>query len=162
MSRQFFFFDKKMLLFLFLMMVAYIAMRIYGPVETLDTKFYYSGAKAYDLFQHMTTADIYAYRLNEYFDLLLLISYTAALFVGLKKVLPSNSKIPLIALLPGLSDLIETIAILYALYSSGEQNYFEWLGFITLFKWASGAFAIGLMIFGVMRRLRTLQESNST
>ncbi len=146
MSRELFFFDKKMVSFFFLMFIAYVAMVNLGPTETLDTKFYYSGNEARDLFQRMTVADLHAYRINEYFDILLLTSYTTALFVGLRRVFSSNSRIPLFAFLPGFSDLVETSAILYALHTTGDQIFFDWLGFVTLFKWTTGALAILFLI----------------
>ena len=118
--------DKKMALLLGAMVILYILMATFGPSDSLDRKLYYSGEEARALMQSFGGAELKAYFVNELLDLLLIFSYTGALFLGLQRVYSRHIWVLALSLLVGAADFIETSTILSVLRFWVWQAAFDW------------------------------------
>jgi hypothetical protein len=135
------------------MFLLILIMENFGPSQSLDIKFYYSGAEARALIQNLHAFELKYYFRNELIDLIFIFTYTSALWIGLRRIFPNNKATATLALLPGFFDLIETIAIIYAVKRpGGPHDFFDWLGVVTSLKWIFVAIAIGAVIMGLVRR----------
>ena len=143
-------FDKKLISILGLIVLLDVAIWIYGPRDSLDIKFYYTGDQARALMLGFDQMELRKYLATALLDLALIFSYTTALVIGLKRVYASRT-VALAGFLPGVCDFIETAAILYFIVRPGPYAFFDWLGVVTLLKWTFGAilfavFAVGLAL----------------
>jgi hypothetical protein len=142
------FFDKKMVLLLGFIIGLDILMMIFGPPASLDIKLYYSGEEALALFQSFSSADKKSYFINELFDLFLLLSYTAALSLGLQRIYSRRFWTIALPIIVGACDFIETIVIISVLKFSVSQSVFDWLGVFSCIKWSLGGVLIILLLVG--------------
>jgi hypothetical protein len=146
------FFDKKTTALSLILLVLLGIMMSLGAHNTLDARLYYSAQEARDLFVVMTAPEREAYFKTEIFDLLFICSYTALFIVLFGKLFPRNLFFLYLAIVPGLCDLIETSAILYALKFAEPLYAFDWLGIFTWLKWVIGAAVVIFLIVMCRRR----------
>lgn len=147
-------FDWKLNTAILLIVVMDIAMMIFGPRDSLDVKFYYTGDQARALLESFDNLELKKYFINEIFDLGLVLSYTGALYIGMRRAYPKKRGAMILAMLPGLCDLVETSFILYALWQPGLHIFFNWLGIVTLLKWLLGGLVILFFAYGAMKERR--------
>ncbi|OFZ30120.1 MAG: hypothetical protein A2622_09730 [Bdellovibrionales bacterium RIFCSPHIGHO2_01_FULL_40_29] len=144
-------------IFLIVLLVPLITMIVLRAVmilpEILDVQLYYTGAAARNFLKALNENDLRLYKTIATLDLIFLSTYTWGVFFFTKKYF---AKIPIIlTLLPGIFDLIETTAILYALKTTVQQNYFDWLGLITCGKWVASGVLIATLASIFIKRLTT-------
>jgi hypothetical protein len=149
-------FDKKLLSFIFLILLLDLAMMTFGPRDSLDKKLYYTGAQARVFFAGLDGEQLRKYFVNELFDFMLIFSYTGALLIGLRRVYSNHLVATALALAPGLCDLIETSGIMYSLVQSGPHEFFEWLGVFTFLKWTLGGIATLAFLWKLWTGQRTV------
>ena len=89
-----------------------------------------------------------------------IISYSLLFFLGLKKIFPNQKVVVVLALLPGLFDLIETSFIIYSLKTDGTHQFFNWLGVATFLKWATGGFVLVVLAVGATKRSLRVRGSD--
>jgi hypothetical protein len=152
-------FDKKLIMFLALIIFLDIAMVRLGPHKSLDVKLYYSGDQARGLLQSFDGIELQKYFINEIFDLILIFAYSCAFFVGIQRAFPNYKNLALLGLIPGAFDLFETIAIIYALRTSGPNNFFDWLGVVTFLKWITGVVALTAFVLGVVKKFTAMPKT---
>lgn len=151
--------DKKMIFLLTTIGLIEVWMAVYGPSESLDMKYYYTGDDARALFQSFTAADVRTYFINEIFDLILLASYSFAFFLGLQRLYSPRLWTIALPLVAGVSDLIETLVIMSVLKFSNPVSFFDWLGILTCLKWT--LIVIMLFLAGVGLVLRRLSSAKT-
>ena len=151
------FFDKKVALLLFLIVVLGLVMRMIGPPDCLDLKLYYSGEQARALINSFSESDLRVYFLQEILDLVFLTSYTAFFILMLRRLYPTKIWLLIFPLIVGLSDLVETTVTLLVLKFSNLNVWFDWLGPFTFVKWALGS----IVALIILTRLFKLKFSKS-
>lgn len=142
------FFDVAMLFLLGGVFIIYILMASFGPHDSLDARLYYSGNEARSLFESFGASELKAYFINEIFDLVLIVCYTAALYLGLRRLYSTSVRMTLIPLIAGGADFIETSAIISVLKFSLSPGVFDWLGVFTFIKWSFVGMALLLILIG--------------
>jgi hypothetical protein len=151
------FFDRKMSALLLFMALILAGMIGFGPKETLDMKYFYTGDQARALLRSFSESQSQLYFVNELFDLVFIGTYTTALVIAMKRLFPGHKLTAWLSVAPGAFDLVETGTIIYALKTPGSQQYFDWLGFATCLKWTTGAIAVAALLWGA--RLSGLRSS---
>ncbi|MEK6628154.1 MAG: hypothetical protein AABY53_05970, partial [Bdellovibrionota bacterium] len=130
------YFDFRMMaLFAILAIVATLMVKI-DSQNTLDARFYYSGLEAVQYFKSLSDKDSYRYLVTEVFDLSFIITYTALLFLSLKRLVYKSQKVKYLAFIPGIFDLVETSTIISVLLGKISIESHPWLGLITAMKWS--------------------------
>jgi hypothetical protein len=142
------FFDRKMVTLLLFMALLLGGMIGFGPKETLDMKYFYTGDQARALLKSFSESQSQLYFVNELFDLVFISTYTMALVIAMKRLFPGYKLTAWLSFAPGAFDLIETGTVIYALKTPGSQQYFDWLGFATCLKWTTGAIAVAALLWG--------------
>lgn len=156
MSRKFKFFNKKRALLSALMLCLISGMVFWGPHNTLDVKLYYSGDEARALFAGLDAAESRHYFINELFDLLFIITYTAFLLSSVRHVFARRRIFwSLLAFLPGAFDWVETTSVLYILKAGEPFSLLDYLGIATCLKWTLGALVSVLLLGEIWRRKNT-------
>jgi hypothetical protein len=114
-----------------------------GANDILDTKIFYTSNESSDFFKGLSAAGVAKYKRIALVDLLLFIpTYTTLLYLFSKRFLPK--RFVYASFVPGLFDIVETLAVLLFL-SSVISEFPPWMGYITLLKWVSG-YMIGIAI----------------
>lgn len=147
------FLDRKIRILLIAMIVIFAAMAFSGPAEVLDIHLYYTGDQARTFFANLSAEQIQSYIITALLDLCFIAFYTAALVRSLR--ISFDHRFSFLGLAPGIFDLIETIGILRALWTSEFASYFDFLGVITFLKWISG-FSLLVILILTPRRFRKL------
>jgi hypothetical protein len=156
------FFDRKMILLLTAIIALDVILALVGPRETLDLKFYYSGAEARALLAGYDLDTAWSYFVNEFFDLLLIIAYSAALAHGFSKFFARGSPFFALALLPGFLDIAENTGAVYALSTPGPHAYLDAMGTVTALKWLSGLAAPAILIAAARKSIKIKVATTST
>ena len=108
-----------------------------GPGDTLDQHFYYTGAKAREIFDAMGPAGAAKYLRTEWLDLVFIATYSTALDRACGK-LPGFRLHRGVAFLPGFFDILETMTIIAYISGAPVSGWFDYLGIITALKWTTG------------------------
>ncbi len=122
-----------------------------GASNSLDVKFYYNGDQARALLNGLNETHRHRYLLTEFVDCVFIVSYSTALFMALTSVFGRGVSIIALSLFPGICDAVETLGVIFALMTSADHSYFDWLGVMTCLKWSVGGIALVLLPFGVLR-----------
>lgn len=131
-----------------------------GSQDTLDGRFYYSGAEAAKFLNSLSDKAAFHYLLTEFFDVVFIFIYSALLFLNLQRVFYKVPRIKYFALLPAFLDFFETKAVIESLLNNAviTKNYY-WLGYVTLFKWLTVGFLLTLFLIKFLKisyvKLRT-------
>lgn len=148
------FFDKTMMSLLGSMVLLGILMLVFGPPDSLDTRFYYSGEEARAVLRNFSDADLNSYFVNELFDLCFIYNYVIALKLALGRLYRCGTWTLALPLIVGISDFIETSVVISVLKLSVSQAVFDWLGVFTCLKWSFGAIAMGIVVCGLALKRR--------
>ncbi len=103
--------------------------------KLLDTRLYYSGAEAREFLNQLNSSDYLTYQMISALDLIFLGAYTLIICLFLR--IWFSEKAMLFGLIPGVFDFLETSGILYALTTTPQQQYFDYLGAVTFLKWSA-------------------------
>lgn len=148
------YFDFRMIsLWAILGIIATIIIKI-GSQDTLDARFYYTGAEASKYINSLAEKDVYRYLVTEIFDLCFIVIYTGIFYLSLKRIFFKNEKIKYLALIPAAFDLIETKTIIEWLSSDININkQYYWLGYATLLKWLTLGLLMSLFLIKFIKVL---------
>jgi hypothetical protein len=144
------------------LLVVFLLMNLLNS-ESLDIRLYYTGEQARQFLTSLSFKENRVYLITELIDFFLFIpAYTLTLFLGIKQLCSSDRKIWLWAFAPAIFDVIETALIIYALASTANHTYFDWLGLVTFFKWLLALGAV-ITFFRKLKQqsLSSLFESDS-
>lgn len=146
------YFDFKIIsLWAILGIIATVIIKI-GSQDTLDSRFFYTGAEAANYLKSLSDKELNRYFVTEFFDLGFIITYTAILFISLKRIFYKKEKIKYFALIPAAFDLFETKTIMECISTGADiSREYGWLGYITLFKWIMLAFLLLLFLIKFSR-----------
>jgi hypothetical protein len=147
-------FDRKLFSLLVLLVLVGTCMLAIGPANSLDKMLYYTGDQARHLFDSFTEEERRSYFLCETFDLIFMAAYTAAMSLAVVRLFPGKPLVRLLAVLPGLCDVVETVSILRILRFNGSLMALDWLGIFTFSKWIFAAAALVTIAVGVKKRKR--------
>jgi hypothetical protein len=129
------FFDRKIISLLVAGLLVLVCMRVYGPRETLDSKFFYDGEVAERVLYGVPLVERQRYFVCELLDLVYIGVYSSLLFLSFGKFSMSLRARSFWALAPGVVDLAETVLILWALRGFVPVETLSWFGFVTALKW---------------------------
>lgn len=148
------YFDFRMIcLWAILAIIATIIIKI-GSQDTLDARFYYTGAEAAKYIKSLSEKDNYRYLVTELFDLSFIITYTGIFYLSLKRIFFNNKKIKYLALLPAAFDLVETKTIIECLSTGANiNNQYYWLGYVTLLKWLTLGLLMSLFLIKLFKAI---------
>ncbi len=118
-----------------------------GPPKTLDVRLFYSREEAYQWLTSLTEIQRSDYLITEYFDIVYTLSYSIIFFLVLGPL----------GLIPGILDLIETIPIIFHLRTGSDLP--AQIGFISGFKWITGAFAFGVIFWKFVMWIKTRSKA---
>lgn len=142
--------DKHLIQVLAAMILVAIPLLYFAPPDGLDSRLYYTGEQAHQIFSNFDKTTIKSYVITALIDFLFMGVYSYALIISLKRLFPNYKKIIFLAILPGALDFIETSGILYALLTPPPYSFFHWLGMITFSKWAIGLVCFLLVLLGTL------------
>lgn len=123
-------------------------MHVWGADRVLDTELFYTAAQAQSFFQSLEPLESQTYLLHETLDLVFLSSYGALFFLMARKF---ELRGYLLAFVPGVFDLIETVTIIFLLLNRIWSPPF-WLGYVTCLKWATGGIVLFSLLAGFAKR----------
>ena len=116
--------------------VLYIAMFTFGPVDSLDIRFFYTGEFAQIFFIGLSPALQESYVRQCLLDLIFIHFYGSLIWHQFS-LLKADRNLRLVALAPAAFDIIETATIFWILVSSQIPEHLDWLGFVTAAKWTT-------------------------
>ena len=127
--------------------------------DALDTRLFYTAEESMSYLQNLDLEKATRYLVHEVIDLFLFLTcYTALSFLIMKRLYPNVKYLPMLALVPGFFDTIETSSIiLYLMKNSSE--FPSWMGYVTCLKWTSGLLSIAALFFGGLLHLRTKRKA---
>lgn len=128
---------KNKILFLFFLLIAGVCgslMLIIGPGKTLDVRLFYTLDEAYTWLASLTPPKRTDYLINEYLDLGYILGYSGMFAILLGPI----------GLIPGLLDLVETVAIILHLKFGFALPVF--LGFVSGIKWITGVIVVIMIL----------------
>jgi hypothetical protein len=131
------FFDLKIKILLICGLIIFALFAQFHVANILDARLFYSHQEALEYFQNLSFENSLLYWKAETTDFFFILTYTAFLYISLKRLLWKNPKLKYLAFLPGLFDLPETAMIWSVLTFGISPNQFSWLGLFTLMKWLS-------------------------
>lgn len=132
----------------------YLAMWAFGTFNSLDARFFYSAEEAWTFLNGLSHSQVNVYFRNELIDLLLIGSYTYLFFLLAQRLFPSE-RLRWYTLVPGLFDLLETLAVIYLLTYPPGAFHLGWLGIATLLKWSTGGVIVLMLLYGYWRQQRS-------
>jgi len=129
-------FDVKMIVVLVTCGLLVSIMSRLSPPGNLDVRLFYSNLDGNFFLRGLAPEALNNYRFTEYLDLFFIFNYTQAMLLTLRRRRP-ESLIWLIALVPGVFDLVETGTIIAALHRNPPFLPVPNLGMFTCLKWVS-------------------------
>ena len=137
------------------LIIAGLAMHLWGADKVLDTKLYYTVTQAESFFRSLEASQWQAYLLNEVLDLVFLSNYSLLFFLLARKFYLKKTWF---AFIPGVFDLIEnSTIILLLIYRHSSPP--SWLGYVTCMKWLTGAVVVIWIIFEFTKASRRGDKS---
>ncbi len=141
------FFDIKLVSVCLLAIAVAGAMRWCGPDETLDARFFYSGVEAEHILYGGTSAQAERYFWNEILDLVFIALYSCMLWLCAVRFKITGWQKWVLAVLPGVFDILETMFILLALQWRASPEMLSVLAFVTASKWISAMLSVFFLIW---------------
>lgn len=131
-----------------LMLLSGLAIAIWGTLDSLDSKFFYTSDEAAEFLTSLSAQQLKVYFWTEYVDLIFIVGYSLWFFKRSQALFPQNGKLQIAAFVPGIFDAIETVTILILLSMPVFVYVPNWLGFVTALKWVTGTFVAVCLING--------------
>lgn len=156
------FFDKKMIFLISLIVLIDVLMMRWGSAQSLDVMLYYTGEEARTLLASFSELQLKAYFVNELFDLVLILTYTATLRLAFARLYPHWNWTARLLWALAAADLIETLTVIMILKLSVSQSALDWLGVFTFFKWIFATTNLLLVFIGLIKRSFGLWRSQAT
>ena len=123
-----------------------IAMLIWGSLDSLDVRLYYSAEEARSFFQGLSEAQRRAYLRNEIFDMGFMTTYSFLFLCLFQRFCQAYSRFSWVAFVPGILDVVETGSIIAVLVGVLKETP-SWLGVVTCLKWVTGAVFLLFILF---------------
>jgi hypothetical protein len=122
-----------------------ILMKVLGPTESLDARFYYDQMEAWSFFQTLSEEESRRYCINELLDLCFIALYSRIFYLSLERISGWKKSFLSISLIPGTFDFFETSWILLVLKFGEISGPMLMLGWLTMAKWVSVAMFLVLL-----------------
>jgi hypothetical protein len=135
-----------------------ILMRVFGPADTLDARFFYDQMEAWSFFQTLSEEDSRRYLVNELFDLVFIGLYSAIFYRSIERHSGWRKSFLSVAWIPGIFDLIETSWILIVLQFGEISGPLLLLGWMTMAKWISVTAVLGVLSLLFIRKVRLAKK----
>jgi hypothetical protein len=126
--------------------------------DALDTRLFYTAEESMFYLQSLELEKATRYLVHEIIDLLLFLTcYSALSYLIMKRLYPNVKYLPMLALVPGFFDTIETSSIILYLMKNLSE-FPSWMGYVTCLKWTSGLLIATAMGASSCLRMRRIQD----
>lgn len=146
------YFDFRMFVLWLLFFIFILTFIKLGSQETLDGRFFYSGTEAFKFISSLNDKAVLHYLLTAFFDLGFILVYAALLFLNLKRVFYKVPRLKYFSLLPAGLDFFETKIVIESLLNNGRTlKDYDWVGYVTMFKWLTVGFLLALFLIKITK-----------